>query len=127
MNQDEEHLRLLSIFHYVVAGIAALMACIPFFHVAVGVTILVGEHDFPRFMGVFFIVIAALMIILGYTYAICMFVAAHRLAARSGYTFCLVMAALSCMFFPFGTALGVFTIIVLSRPSVRELFGRTVA
>ena len=127
MNQDEEHLRLLSIFHYVVAGIAGLMACVPFFHVAVGVTILVGEDDFPKFMGVFFIVIAALMIILGATYAICMFVAAHRLAARSGYTFCLVMAALSCMFFPFGTALGVFTIIVLSRPSVRELFGRPVA
>jgi hypothetical protein len=32
------------------------------------------------------------------------------------------MTALSCVFFPFGTVLGVFTIIVLARPSFRELF-----
>ena len=35
------------------------------------------------------------------------------------------MAALSCAFFPFGTVLGVFTIIVLQKDSVRQLFGRT--
>ena len=29
MNQDLEHLRLLSIFHYVVAGLGALISCIP--------------------------------------------------------------------------------------------------
>jgi hypothetical protein len=32
------------------------------------------------------------------------------------------MAAISCIFMPFGTVLGVFTIIVLLRPSVKELF-----
>ena len=31
MNEDLEHLRLLSIFHYVVAGIGALFACLPVF------------------------------------------------------------------------------------------------
>jgi hypothetical protein len=32
------------------------------------------------------------------------------------------MAAIACMLMPFGTVLGVFTIIVLMRPSVKELF-----
>jgi hypothetical protein len=32
------------------------------------------------------------------------------------------VAAIACMFMPFGTVLGVFTIIVLMRPSVKELF-----
>jgi hypothetical protein len=32
------------------------------------------------------------------------------------------MAAVACIFVPFGTVLGVLTIIVLTRPSVRALF-----
>jgi hypothetical protein len=32
------------------------------------------------------------------------------------------MAAIACMFMPFGTILGVFSIIVLVRPSVKSLF-----
>jgi len=36
--------------------------------------------------------------------------------------FCLVMAGVECIFTPFGTVLGVLTIIVLVRPSVKELF-----
>jgi hypothetical protein len=35
---------------------------------------------------------------------------------------CFVVAAIECIFMPFGTVLGVFTIIVLSRPSVKALF-----
>jgi hypothetical protein len=34
----------------------------------------------------------------------------------------MVIAALLCMFMPFGTVLGVFTIIVLVRDSVKALF-----
>jgi hypothetical protein len=36
------------------------------------------------------------------------------------------MACIECLFLPFGTILGVFTIIVLSRESVKELFGAPV-
>jgi hypothetical protein len=36
------------------------------------------------------------------------------------------MAALACMLAPFGTVLGVFTIIVLMRESVRVAFGQPV-
>jgi hypothetical protein len=51
-----------------------------------------------------------------------MSVAGRSLAARKRYTFCIIVAAISCTFFPLGTALGVFTILVLSRPSVKALF-----
>jgi hypothetical protein len=34
------------------------------------------------------------------------------------------MAALACTLMPFGTVLGSFTLIVLLRPSVKELFVR---
>ena len=34
--QDLEHLRLLSIFHYVAGGLLAVMSCRPIVHVVVG-------------------------------------------------------------------------------------------
>jgi hypothetical protein len=49
--------------------------------------------------------------------------------AASGFTssrlFSLIVAGFMCMFFPFGTALGVFTFIVLTRESVRRLYFET--
>ena len=52
MNQDEQHLRLLSIFHYVVGGMNALAACIPFIHLALGVALVSGAFpDQPGHQG----------------------------------------------------------------------------
>jgi len=34
-----------------------------------------------------------------------------------------VLACIACAFMPFGTVLGIFTIIVLSRESVKEIYG----
>jgi hypothetical protein len=36
MNGDEEHLRLLAIFHYVVAGLAALFSIFPLLYTTLG-------------------------------------------------------------------------------------------
>ena len=49
----------------------------------------------------------------------------RRLLQHRSRTFCIIVAALMCLSIPFGTILGVFTLIVLSRPSVRQLFGET--
>jgi hypothetical protein len=129
MNQDEEHLRLLSIFHYVCAGFAALFACIPIFHLLMGLLLLFKPEGFgsarnqpPAFVGLFLIIIAAIMIVFGWAIAIGIACAGRCLAQRKHYTFCLVMAAIACLFMPFGTILGVFSIIVLVRPSVKLLF-----
>jgi hypothetical protein len=47
--------------------------------------------------------------------------------ARKSRTLCLVAAAISCLEIPYGTLLGVFTLIVLDRASVRNEFaGRAV-
>ncbi len=48
--------------------------------------------------------------------------AAAGLKKRSRYTLILVVSGLACLSFPLGTALGVFSIIVLMRPSVKALF-----
>jgi hypothetical protein len=135
MNQDADHLRLLSIFHYVVAGIGALVSCIPMIHLTIGLLMLFAPESFPhgpghapcpdvfpRVFGLIFTVVASLVIVVGWTLSICILLAGRFLAGQRHYVFCLVVAAILSMCFPFGTALGVFTIIVLIRPSVKALF-----
>jgi len=123
MKEDEQYLKLLSVFHYVVGGLAACFACIPLIHLSIGIAMLVGAiDDAPEFVGAFMVVIAMFAILVGWTLAVCIIIAGRCLAKRRRYMFCLVMAAISCIFMPFGTVLGVFTIIVLMRPSVKELF-----
>ncbi len=129
MNHDEENLRLLSIFHYVCAGLAALFACFPIFLLILGLVLLFSPKSFgpsnsqpPAFVGIFFIIFAGIFILLGWAFAICLAYAGRCLGQRKNYTYCLVMAGVACMFMPFGTILGIFSIIVLLRPTVKALF-----
>ena len=108
--KDAEHLRLLSIFHYVVAGINALMACIPFVHLIVGIVMVVAGSQSKRgappvLVGVRFIAIGAFIVLLGWAMAVCIFLAGRFLARRRHYMFCFVIAVLSCLSMPFGTIL----------------------
>ncbi len=127
MNQDLEHLRLLSIFHYVVAGLASLFALFPLLHLVLGIGLATGGFGEPqtaetRLVGCFFIAFSVAWIACGLALAVCLVLAGRDLALRRRYTFCLVIAAIACAFMPFGTVLGIFTLLVLMRPSVKELF-----
>jgi hypothetical protein len=132
VKQDLDHLRLLSIFYYVLGGLHGLCACFPLFHLTVGVLLVSGAFPAPKqgeaipeAFGWFFILFASAAILLGWTFAICLIVAGRMLQQQRGYLFCLVVAAIACIFMPLGTVLGVFTLIVLLQPSVKELFGRS--
>ena len=128
MSRDEEHLKLLSVFHYVLGGVTALFACFPFIHLILGVVMIVAPEVFeegeppPAFLGWLFAIMGATCIVFGWAFAILALYAGRCLAKRRRYIYCLIVAALSCLFMPLGTVLGVFTIIVLIRPSVKELF-----
>ena len=131
MTQEEEHLRLLSIFHYVVAGLAALFALFPIFHLVFGLIMVFApgrvdgkEEAAAALIGWAFVIFAAAFIMIGWAFAACVLAAGRFLAQRRNYMFCLVMAAVECMFMPFGTVLGVFTIIALVREPVKQLFKR---
>ncbi len=135
VDQDTEHLRLLSIFHYVVAGLGALFACFPVIHLVMGLVMVFSPSSFEphrpheaetlRVVGIVFIAVATLIILAGWTLAACVLAAGRCLARRRRYTFCVVIAAIQCLMVPFGTVLGVFTIIVLMRPSVKPLFDQS--
>ena len=133
INKDLEQLRLLSIFHYVLGGLIAFFACIPFIHLFVGIMFLTQDFphqpdqpEFPvKLFGLMFTIIPLIFILGGWTLAVCTVIAGRKLSNQHGYLFCFVVAAILCAFVPFGTVLGVFTIIALSRDSVKQLFNES--
>lgn len=128
VNRDEEHLRLLSILYYVWGGLTALGACFTGVYALAAGGILTAlsqtEQNGPPawigpmlfvFMGALFVLVAVIAWLTVWTGA--------NLGRRQRYTLCMVVAIITCLSVPLGTALGVFTLIVLSRPSVKQLFG----
>ncbi len=131
--QDADHLRLLSIFHYVVAGLAAVFALIFVFHIVMGIAVLNGalpmsSNGHPsspqeqQLAGWVFIIMGGGVVSCGLVLAGVIAYAGHCLKQRRRYLLCMIVAGLSCLFTPFGTVLGVFTLIVLLRPQVKAAF-----
>lgn len=129
--KDVEHLRLLQTGHTVLAAITGFFACMPLLHVAMGVAMLVGPdsmfHDKggkapPAFFAILFIIMGGAFVAAGWTLAVLIFFAGKFIGQRRRHTFCVVVAGLSCLFMPFGTVLGVFSLMVLNRPTVKPLF-----
>ncbi|PIE53594.1 hypothetical protein CSA37_00045 [Candidatus Fermentibacteria bacterium] len=125
-SSDRDTLHLLAIFHYVMAGLIALFACIPLIHMTVGIALIFGgitEND-PGvgLAGGFFAVIAGVIILFGLGFAFLIFYAGRNLDRLQKYQMCMVGAVLLCFFMPFGTILGIFTVITLNNESVKKLF-----
>ena len=136
MSQDTEHLKLLAIFHYVVAGLGALCSFFPLLYTIVGAVFIgaarhgttkPGEDLPPEFLGWIFVVLGSVLFLMGIAMSVCILMTGRSLALRKRYSFVFVMACIECLFIPFGTVLGVFTIIVLSRESVRALLSQPTA
>jgi len=127
---DADHLKLLSIFHYVGAGLAFfgilfLLAHFAIFHAFLANPKMWENQKqgpppaeffalfkwFYLVFGVWFLASGVLNVISG----LCIRARKHR-------TFSLVVGGINCLHIPLGTLLGVFTIIVLIRDSVRELY-----
>ena len=127
MNEDLEHLRLLSIFYYLMAVLIALFSLLPVFHLVLGIAMAVGWGEFgqdppPPFIGWIVSCFAGFFILLGLTCAAGCALAGRNLARHRNWIFCMVIAGIACTMMPIGTVLGIFTILVLNRPSVRALF-----
>jgi hypothetical protein len=133
VKRDREHLKLLVIFHYVLAVLIFGLASIFIFHLVMGILIVRGKIPAPpgggppAFVGWILIGLGAFMLLMGYSLTTFLISGAICLGRRKAHTFCLVVAGISCLWAPLGTGLGVCTILVLMRRSVKDLFaGRIV-
>jgi len=125
---DKDTLHLLSVFHYVFAGLIALLFCIPFIHFGLGISLVVGgvAEEAPALgvMGVTFALLAGFIILVGWVMAFLVFKAGKNLAKQENYQSCMIGAGILCIFIPLGTFLGVFTLVALQEDSIKEIFKR---
>jgi GNAT superfamily N-acetyltransferase len=128
---DVDHLKLLAIFHFVIAALSVVGVGLLFLHYTFMHSILTnpevwknqknGAPPPEQVMAIFkwfYLFFGAVLIASGLTNLISgLFIQMkkHRL-------FSLIIAGINCLHFPFGTVLGVFTFVVLLRDSVRELY-----
>jgi hypothetical protein len=132
--RDLEHLRLLVTFHYIVGAITAIWLSFPLVHMLIGLALMLnpdgmggnGKQTAPmRLFGAFFFVIGGAVVLFGWTLGALTAYAGRCISRHQKHTFCVVVACVNCLHMPIGTMLGVFTLIVLFRDSVRQLFARS--
>jgi hypothetical protein len=76
----------------------------------------------PELLGGIFVGFGIVLMLVFFALAFLAFWAGRSLGQHKNYTFCFVIAALVCLSMPLGTILGIFTIIVLMRDSVKAIF-----
>ena len=138
MKRDLEHLKLLSLFHYIMAGLIGVTAALGLIYVVMGVALLSapplpptapgqpppppGAAAIPTVMGWVFLVLGVGVVVIGSVMTVLVAIAGRCLARQRRWMYCMILACLLCIDMPLGTALGIFTLIVLFRPSVKDLF-----
>ena len=128
--QDNEHLKTLSICHYVLAGLCIFPLLYGLLYMGMGIffgAMIANAPQTPNgpppaLLGGIFVVIGLIISAIALTFGLVLLKAGRSLKSHQSYTFCFVVACISCVFMPFGTVLGIFTIIVLLRDSVKAAF-----
>jgi hypothetical protein len=131
---DEEHLKMLSVGYVVSAGFCAFFSLFGLLYVFMGIMMNATFSHLPEtaakpvpqpppaFFGWIFICFGLALFLLAIGMAAAKFRTAWCIKHRKWRVFCMVIAGLGCLEFPYGTALGVFSFIVLGRDSVVQLF-----
>ena len=127
---DRDNLKLLTVLHYVAAGFAVIGLLFLFMHWFM-LSTMFGNPEFAKgakgapppaeFFALFkwFYLFMGTMLVAG---GLGNLLSAGFIKARRHRTFSLIIAGVNCMAFPIGTALGVYTFVVLLRDSVQELY-----
>jgi hypothetical protein len=128
--QDVEHLGLLSVGFYVSSAATALVGLLPMLPLAFSLAMAIGtlpENVTAAFSAL--PVVGWLMALMCFSatatagaMAMLSFLAARALRARRGQVLVTAAAAFNLLHAPIGTLVGVLTLVVLSRASVRAAF-----
>jgi hypothetical protein len=122
-----EQVRILAIFHYVVGGMQALFGCFGFIHLFIGVSFILNPDAWhtspsdapPQWFGIVFALVGGGVILLGWVLGFLTILSGRFISRRVHRTFSIVMGAVNCAMIPFGTVLGVFDIILLTKDELK--------
>lgn len=123
---DNEHLRLLRIGFFIAAAANTIWILIGLFYCVMGLIFafapMSGADAAPDFFRWMFPVFGATMAIGALVLTGLKLLVALRIGERRSRTLCMIVSAITCLAIPYGTALGVLALLVLSRESVALQF-----
>lgn len=124
MDQDKKHLKRLSQIQ-ILYGILNLF--VSYYYYQVIFSLVDGyrkelEKTNPEVQVALFIGFGFILFLIGIAILFCIILAGQSLAQHENYTLCLSVAIAECLIIPIGTLIGVYTIIILRRDSVKKLF-----
>ena len=131
---DGEHLRLLSVFHFIQGFLTIGVSLIFIFHFAL-FSFLTGFADQDTFgygsdseisyrMLSLISTLFGFFIIVGVTFGIMQILSAVFLQKSKNRTFSIIISAIEILITPYGTILGISSLYVLNRDSVKELYSK---
>ncbi len=128
--RDANQLKLVMVFHWVWAGLMIIGIGMVFLHQKLMSMMLDNPEMWEQSKSgpppeEFFAVFQYVYLAMGITLVLSALVnalSAYFIRTRRNRTLSVVVAGLNCLMFPFGTAFGVFAIIVLIRESVVDLY-----
>jgi hypothetical protein len=120
-------LKVLSVGHYIQGGITAFYSLLILLYVAfMGVVFAKfgsgRQEQIPAGFGSIMAAIFGALFLVCATYTLCVFLAARWLRSHRNMLFIQIVSGLNCLLVPYGTVLGVFTLLVLSRPQAKLFF-----
>lgn len=130
---DEEHLKLLVLFHRIYGIIVILFSLLSIGYLLLLSIIFSYSKDYSRYTYTSFqaphpevmnivIIIMVIMIAICLTVGICNILSAQYIKRRKFRIFSIVVACVDCISLPLGTIIGILTLIVLLRDSVIEYY-----
>jgi hypothetical protein len=128
---DDGHLKTIAICHFVWGGLVMLFSSVFIIHIVLGALIVSGRMPLPASptapgmppqFGYLFLFMGSAAVLIGWSVGILTILSGRAIIRRKWRIFSFVMAGVNCASVPFGTVLGVFTFVVLLRPSVRAQY-----
>mgnify|MGYP001087427462 CR=1 FL=1 len=129
---DSEHLRILPIVYWVLAALDIFISLYGLIYAGLGGMMVLLPWDEaapdapPPFFGWYFLALGVGFMVFFIGSGVLKILAGVWMRKRTHRAAILVAAGISCLSWPFGIIAGVFTFIVMARPSVAALFGAPV-
>lgn len=124
MDRDKRQLKILSKVQ-IIYGVLNLFVSY-YYYKAIFILVdgyrKVLEETNPELQVALLIGFGFVMFLIGIAILFFIILAGQSLAQYENYHFCLIVAIAECLIFPIGTIIGVSTILVLRRESVKQLF-----
>lgn len=129
MTQPSHNLHTFKILFLIKGIFTLLIALFPLLYVCMGLfffnTNSFHDPEEMNVVGSVFIVMGSVLFIFLLTMGVVTILAGKYIGERRRYDFIFIVAIINCLTGILGILLGIFTIIELSKPQVKELFGKT--